>query len=312
MRRTLVNDRPSALEVSESIAVVIPVYNGAAYLGEAIESVLAQTLRASEIVVVDDGSSDGSVELAGSYAGVRVVVQANAGVSTSRNNGVALTSATWVAFLDQDDVWDVHKLQRQMEAIRARPDADVCMTEQRYLHADAATGVFTAGPAISLPPADEIGPSLYKDLRFVPSCAMIRRSAFDAAGGFESLAQPCEDWDLWLRLEQRGARFAVCHEPLLLYRYHSSNGSLNGRKMYLGELRAYDRHIGPRLHPVHRFFDRRRAKSRFMAGLALVEREQNRPHLWHMLRSLATFPWGYWKRYKMLTHMLARKMHLIR
>ena len=297
---------------NQTVAVIIPVYGGQAYLAEAIESVLRQTRPATEILIIDDGSPDGSLRIAQAYAEshstVRVVSQVNAGVSASRNRGAALTTATWLAFLDQDDLWEAAKLQQQLETLLLTPGADLCVTEQRYLQ-PRGDGTFSTTGVIGLPPAREIGRRLYGSLRFVPSAVMVRRDRFLAAGGFDSSAQPCEDWDLWLRLEQAGATFVVCHEPLLLYRYHATNGSLNGQKMYLGELRTYERRIAPSIHPMLRPLHRQRARSGFLAGRALVDREQNRPHLRSMLASIFGFPLGNWQRYKMLLSMLLKRAH---
>ena len=90
---------------TDSIAVIIPVYNGAMYLAEAIESVLAQTHPADEIIVIDDGSTDDSLAIARRFEGITVVAQKNAGVCASRNRGVEMAATKWVAFLDQDDAY---------------------------------------------------------------------------------------------------------------------------------------------------------------------------------------------------------------
>ena len=296
----------------ESIAVIIPVYNGAAYLSEALESVLAQTLPADEIIVIDDGSKDASVQIARSFPQVRVIEQANAGVSASRNRGAAETSATWIAFLDQDDLWAPEKLERQIAAIRQHPDTDVCLTGKRDLMQVGHTEVFELQRVVLPPPSRLVGRLLYKRLRFVPSCTLVRRSAYLAAGGFEPVATPCEDWDLWLRMQQAGAVFTSCPEPLLLYRCHTSNVSSNGMKMYHGELRAFDLRIAPRLNPLTRAFWRQQAKSRFMAGVAIIDREHHRPFLKSMLTSLAWFPFGDWDRYKVAAHMLLTHFGLLR
>ena len=288
----------------DRVAVVIPVYNGAEFLAETIESVFAQTRQPAEVVVVDDGSSDDSLTIARSFPGVRVITQANAGVSVSRNRGVAETSAPWIAFLDADDVWDPRKLEVQMAAISRSPKTDLSLTAMRYFSKKSDDKGWEIGPT-ALPPASEaVGRLLYGKLRIVPSCVILRRSKFLSVGGFAKEASPCEDWDLWLRLEQAGATFLVLAEPLLLYRQHSNNASNNSRRMYNAERRAFEKNIAPRYGKLNRWWRRLQAISRFEAGVALVDREQRRPHLFTMLASLLIFPFGDWRRYKIALHML--------
>ncbi len=286
------------------VAVVIPVYNGAEFLAETIESVLAQTMQPAEIIVVDDGSSDDSLSIARSFSGVRVIAQANAGVSVSRNRAVAEASAPWIAFLDADDVWDPRKLEVQMAAIRNSPKTDLCFTATRELTKKSNDESWEIGPASRPPASGAVGRLLYGKLRIVPSCVILRRSKFLSVGGFAKEASPCEDWDLWLRLEQAGATFTALHEPLLLYRQHSNNTSNNSRRMYDAERRAFEKNIAPRYGKLNRWWRRLQAISRFEAGVALVDREQRRPHLFTMLASLLIFPFGDWRRYKIALHML--------
>ncbi len=296
------------IQEQDAVAVIIPVYNGGLFLREALESALGQTRPPAEIIVIDDGSRDDSVDIARAYEAkdgrVKVVTQANAGVAAARNRAAELAASPLLAFLDQDDLWEPTKLERQVEELRRSPGAGVCVCASRILSQleDPAATETVAG--LSLPAADQVGPQLYERLRFQPSAVMIRRQAFLSVGGFDSTAQPCEDWDLWLRLEQGGVSFAVVREPLLIYRFHAANESNNAWKMYAGEMRAFERRIAPRLSPVTRPLERQRMKAQFLAGVALVEREQRRPHLRIMLRSLATWPAGDWRRHKVALHML--------
>ncbi len=300
---------PPPSDSEASVAVIIPIYNGEAYLAEALRSVLAQTRPAKEILVIDDGSPDSSAAIARSFPGVRVLPQANAGVSASRNRGVALTSCKWIAFLDQDDVWLPGKLERQVALLEASEGADVCFSGLDALVQVPGSDEFTRAFR-SAPPNKDVAKSLYGRMRFVPTCAVVRRDTFLRVGGFESSAQPCEDWDLWLKMEQAGAGFVACPDALGLYRQHATMGSNDGLKMYRAELRAYDRRIGPRVSPLLRPFHRLRARSLFLAGLALIDRDHHRPHLLSMLTSIALFPFGYVKRYKVAAHMLLSRSGL--
>src|SRR5262245_41316998 len=107
------------------ISVIIPVYNHVAYLPEALESVIRQTCPASEIIVVDDGSEDGSAEAAERFSGVRVFRQAHAGIAAVRNVGVRRARGDLIAFLDADDRWPPHKLRAQIEAFDREPVLDM-------------------------------------------------------------------------------------------------------------------------------------------------------------------------------------------
>src|SRR5215469_7092565 len=114
-------------EIHDSVAVVIPVYNGAATVGRAIDSVLGQTRRPEEIIVVDDGSSDATPEVVAGYGSrIRYHRRKNSGASAARNFGVHAATASWIAFLDHDDEWLPDKISVQMRALAANPDACLC------------------------------------------------------------------------------------------------------------------------------------------------------------------------------------------
>jgi glycosyltransferase involved in cell wall biosynthesis len=116
------------------ISCIVPVFNGERYLGEAIDSILAQTYRPVEIIVVDDGSTDGTAAVAARYGDrIRYVRQNNGGAPTARNLGLSVAMGEFVAFLDSDDLWHPEKLQRQMACFEARADLDLCVTHlQRF------------------------------------------------------------------------------------------------------------------------------------------------------------------------------------
>ena len=289
---------------NDRIAVVIPTYNGGRHIAEALGSVLNQTLPADEIVVIDDGSTDNTAILARSFPGVRVIVQSNSGVSASRNCGVRETTAGWIAFLDHDDVWEPTKLERQMATLRANPQADLCLCGQRTWFQIGDPSTHFLGDPKPRPVSAAVGRRLYWSFRFPPSCVLMSRESFVAVGGFDSSSQPCEDWDLWLRLEQHGIQFVCSPEVGLHYRAHNANVSNNGRTTYESGLYVYDRVIRPRRSWVMNVLGRQFMKGKLLADVAIVEREQNRPHLSIMLRSIVGFPFGAWRRYKIALHMI--------
>ncbi len=299
------------IQHTPAVAVVIPVYNGEAYLAECIESVLAQTHLPAEIVVVDDGSKDRSLAIAERYPQVQALSQRNAGVSASRNRGVAASSSPWIAFLDADDVWVPNKLERQLAAAQAG-HADVCFSSKRMLYPSEAHDVFLHGLEVQPPASGRVAAQLRLGHSFTPSSALVRREAFLRTEGFDVNASPCEDWDLWLQLAAQKARFVSCPESLVLYRVHATNASNQGERMYEASMRTYDHRVAPFVRPPWRMVSRFRAKSRFLAALALVNREQGRPHAAIMLSSLAHNPFGEWHRYAVLAHTLLKTLHLLR
>ncbi len=115
------------------ISCVIPVFNGERYLGEALESVLAQSYQPLEVIVVDDGSTDGTAEVARRYGErVRYVWQPNAGETAARNLGLTAAQGEFIAFLDADDVWHSEKLERQIARFQERPEIDLCFTQIQH------------------------------------------------------------------------------------------------------------------------------------------------------------------------------------
>lgn len=179
-----------------TVSAVIPTHNRAGTLGRALESVLAQTRPADEVIVVDDGSTDGTDRLVAGYPSVVYVAQENRGVSAARNRGIAAAAGEWIALLDSDDEWRPEKLQRQLEALGNNPGHDVCHTDEIWIrdgrrvnpgrrHAKAGGRIFRR--CLSL-------------CSISPSAAMVRRSLLDTLGGFDESLPVCEDYDLWLRV----------------------------------------------------------------------------------------------------------------
>src|SRR5215468_9302617 len=114
---------------SSLISCIVPVFNGERYVREALDSILAQTHRPLEIIVADDGSTDGSANVVAAFRdGVRYLRQSNQGPSSARNLGIRAALGDFIAFLDADDLWHPQKLQRQMDRFKTRPELDYCVT----------------------------------------------------------------------------------------------------------------------------------------------------------------------------------------
>jgi len=211
----LANNGESAISVS----VVIPTYNYARYLGEAIESALAQSVRPLEVIVVDDGSTDDTERVAAAYP-VRYVRKENGGEASARNVGVRAAQGEFIAFLDADDKWTPGKIERQLETAE-RTRAAVIHTD--FMHWDGArTWDVPSGRAKFY--GDCYRKFFWGSPGSTPTTFMVRRSCFDEIGLFREIVPGGlgVDLDMWLRLARR-FQFAFVPEKLALKRAHGSN-----------------------------------------------------------------------------------------
>lgn len=170
---------------------------------EAARSVLAQTWRDQALVVVDDGSTDGSAEaaeaaLAGAPAGSRVLRRAHAGVAAARNAGAAAVDSAWIAFLDSDDLWEPAKLAAQMAWLAAHPSQRIAQTGERWLDRGRHRN-----PRAWHRKEERIFPRCLERCLVSPSAVAIRRDFYDELGGFDASFPVCEDYELWLRVALR-------------------------------------------------------------------------------------------------------------
>lgn len=219
----------------DGVSVVVAAYQSAAWIGETLASIAAQTRAAAEIIVVDDGSTDGTGDVA-ERAGAHVIRQANGGPSSARNAGIRAARGRWIAFCDADDLWEPQRLARHAQAVVLCPD--VVMTFSDYVHFDAG-GVVRGGTMLSDPEYRRVrrrpvAPGivrcddrslcarLYRSNMILTSTAVVRRDAVLAAGLFDETLRIAEDFDLFLRLAARGGA-AVVEQPLVRYRTHAGN-----------------------------------------------------------------------------------------
>lgn len=183
-----------------SVTVVIPTYNRKKTLGQALGSLMYQTRAPAEIILVDDGSTDGTAfGVRKEYPQIKILEQENKGVSAARNAGIREANTDWIAFLDSDDVWMAEKLERQMNALEKSPDHRVCHTEEKWVFRGKHRPV--AAPYIKQ------GGWIFE--RCLPVCAispstvLIHKSVFEEVGLFDESLPACEDYDLWLRICSR-------------------------------------------------------------------------------------------------------------
>ena len=192
------------------ISVIIPAFNRAHTLPKALDSVLSQTLKPREIIVVDDGSTDETNAVLANYPGLCIISQDNRGVSAARNVGIEKAGGEWLAFLDSDDEWLKEKLEKQWDAI-CIDDKLICHTEEIWIR---------NGQRVNpMKKHKKFGGMIYE--RCLPLCVispssvMIHRSVFEDVGVFDESLEVCEDYDLWLRI---CAKYSVLFidEPLIV------------------------------------------------------------------------------------------------
>jgi len=219
---------------AQTIAAVVPLYNGATFIEAALRSVFAQTRAPDEIIVVDDGSTDDGPGIVKHVGGDRVVMlrQANAGQSAARNTGIAHSKSDLVALLDQDDVWYPTHLEKLASAFAgptdpAQPQAlgwaytnvDRIDVEGKVTRAGYLANHHSTHPKRSL--IHYVG----EDMHILPSAAMFTRRAFDAVGGFDVRLSGYEDDDFFYRLFRAGFASSYISEPLTGLRMHGSSSS---------------------------------------------------------------------------------------
>lgn len=196
------------------VSVIIPTYNRWPIVSEAVESVLAQSAQNFEIIVVDDGSTDGTVKELGKYgARLRLFSQHRSGVSAARNAGVRAAGGRFLAFLDSDDLWRPEKLAVQTAFMERHPQCQICQTEEIWLR----NGVRVNPKMIHQKPSGDIFLRSLELCLVSPSAVMTTRELFNATGGFDEALPVCEDYDLWLRIAVNH-RVALIAEPLVIKR----------------------------------------------------------------------------------------------
>lgn len=218
-----------------AVSVVIPAYNAAWCIRKAVDSVLAQTFRDVELIVVDDGSTDDTAAILRSYADtLRVVSQANGGMSSARNAGIRAARGRYVAFLDSDDRWLPDKLERQVALMTAQPDLAFCAATATLEDPDGnVVGAWACSGKSEASVADVF--ASHAAIAGGASSVLARRELVQALGGFDETLFGAEDTDLWIRLAAAG-RFACIAEPLVVVLKRPGSVSRNRRRMRAGAI----------------------------------------------------------------------------
>ena len=230
------------------VSVVIPVFNGERFLREAVESVLAQKYSPLEIIMVDDGSTDGTADVARSLSEtVRYLHQTNQGPAAARNRGIERAQGSLIAFADADDLWPEDKLALQLPYLMRDPAAEIVMGRiQQVLLSETGAENF-AEPAFSV----NLG------------SAIIRKSVFERVGLFDETMRYSEDVDWFMRAREGGAAIVTIDAVTLLYRQHDQNMTRGKSTSELNVLKALKRSL-----------DRRRESTGFASALPTFKRSE--------------------------------------
>jgi glycosyltransferase involved in cell wall biosynthesis len=199
------------------ISCIVPVFNGERYLREALDSIFAQTYRCFEVIVVDDGSTDGTASILGSLGErIRSLRQRNQGPAAARNLGVRAAGGEFVAFLDGDDLWHPEKLERQMARFRARPELQYCVSHAQNFWV----------PELRSEAEKYQGHRISRSLPgYVTQTLMARRALFDAVGLFNPMLAHADSTDWFLRAAESGAVMELLPDVLTYRRLHAENRS---------------------------------------------------------------------------------------
>lgn len=226
---------------SGTVSVVIPAYNQSQFLGEAIRSVITQDYPDTEIIVVDDGSTDETPLVAAQFGErVRYIRQRNGGLSAARNTGIRAARGEYIALLDADDFWQPGFLPEVVRHLDNNHRLGAVHTGQKFVDRQGKP-LYQYG--VETVPDHRLYDRLLDGEFFGADSVLVRRECFDRVGLFDEELRGSEDWDMWLRVS-REFRFAGIPKPLLNYRMHGDNMSADPSYMLRYQLRVVEKHFG--------------------------------------------------------------------
>lgn len=250
-----------------SISTIIPSYNRANYLRLALDSVLGQAYPVTEIIIIDDGSTDNTREVVKQYEGrVRFYQQNHGGVSAARNKGLELAQCEIIAWCDADDVWEPTFLQRTVSLLENDPRLDGVYAG--VVHIDSDGNRLPQENCVAVPP-DQLYAALADDCFIQTTAFIMRKRCFDQAGWFDTDFDISEDYDMFLRLA-RNCRIVGLGEPLVQYRVHQQNTVANTTRWCELRLALTRKHFGdPREGAAEMTVQQRRAHAYAYRGAAI-------------------------------------------
>lgn len=293
-------------EARPTVSACIAVYNGADYIERAIRSVMAQSIPPDEIVVVDDGSTDGSADVARQFPNVRVVVQPNAGIGAARKRLIEEAKGEWIAFCDHDDWWDPNRLE---EELRHTSDPDTVLIYCGVWHFEdgGADSEYPLNTPSEAPSIDHVVPNP-EDIW--SSATLIRRSAVLQAGNFNPSFRTGEDMLMWFQLAGIGRIVQVPKRMVHMMRRENSTSAAN-RRQFEYSVALYEKQVLPHfdawfstVEPKKRDLCRKQLEHKLGFKMALLatycDREGDRREAMRLYRNaakLAPRSKGVWYRY---------------
>ena len=215
-------------------SVIIPSFNRRQKLCRAIDSVLSQSFRDYELIIIDDGSTDGTDSIALQYKGkISYFFQENQGVSSARNKGISVSNSPFIAFLDSDDTWDKRKLARHKEYIESNPHILIHQTEDIWIRNDR----FVNPQKKHLKREGDIFEQSLHLCMISPSSVVMSREIFDKYGYFDEELPACEDYDLWLRITP--FEYIGLIKEKLITRYAGHSDQLSASFELMDRFRVY-------------------------------------------------------------------------
>jgi len=265
------------------VSVIIPTHNRALLLCRAVDSVLKQTFQDFEIIIIDDGSTDRTVEFARGSGDARIRYhrnEKNCGEGESRNAGLRLARGEYIAFIDDDDQWLPEKLAKQVALLdAARPEVGLVYTGYRRIDLDSGRVIATILPEARGPVLRALASS---NCIGAPSTVLARRSCFVQAGGFDASVIFGIDYDMWIRIA-RDYEFEYIREPLVLYTVHGDRLSTNTVTVWRGKEAQLERY--------EQFFaGDRKAFARYLLALGVLrcynrELRRGRAAFWRAIKT---------------------------
>lgn len=225
-----------------SISVVIPCYNQATFLANAIGSLLTQTRPPDEIIVVNDGSTDNTAEVAGRYGPpVKVINQANSGRSVARNVGLSACQGDLIAFLDSDDTLPRTSLEQRASLLESHPDWSVIYSDVQFIQPDGQLGKYYSHLMPHLQPSGNVFGAMVRHNLMPIHAFLFRRTCLQQSGFFDESLHSMEDYDFWLRMAAN-FNFYYLDAPLAYYHIHAEQTTrLTQKPMQRNDLKVHER-----------------------------------------------------------------------
>jgi glycosyltransferase involved in cell wall biosynthesis len=272
------------------VSIILPCYNQAHFLPYAVSSILAQTYYDWETIIVDDGSTDSTREVAAQFNDprVRFISQENRGLPGARNAGIGVSKGKYLAFLDADDEWEPMFLERCVGILSNKPP-NIAGVYTRNCFIDPKGTVLPRLGGQAVPP-EQLPGKLWTGGFFPPHCVLVRADCVGEAGMFDETLTSVEDWDLWLRIVQCGYTFQSISEPLARYRIYPGSMSTNASRMHENRVAVLTKHFGPPAgDPTSWTEQKRRVYSLTYRAATLGYIQQGRPDEgWRLLTQAAT------------------------